>query len=541
VFPADERDGWPGEAPTGSHPSRNLLLDRYEARGIGVAEDLNGLFGVLAVDEERKQALLFNDRYGVERIYVYERGDVLFFASEAKALLSVVPEARTWDEQGVAQFLKFGSTIDGRTLFRGVRFLPGGSLWRFEAGRLHKDRYFEPSAWEHAQPLDEDTFERRFCEAFKEKLAKYLVADGGVGISITGGLDTRMIMACLPKDGVKAICYTYAGREGETLDVRLGRRVAELCDLRHHVLRIGEDFLRDFGRYVDRTVHVTDGCAGPLQAHEIYFTRLAARLAPVRLTGNFGSEVFRSASTFKPLQLERHLLSPAFVPLIDSVKSPLAGHHPVTQAAFMEIPWHLFGTLAAARSELTFRTPYLDNDLVELAFKAPMRARRSPSAAFRLIHAMNEQLGAIPTDQGGAATGGDTVRQLARRLYCRLTFKLDYLHTEGLPTWLSPAAPLLETLARFGLLGQHKYLPYRAWFRNELHTYMHEVLTDPRTRRNPFWNADGLTRVASDHTSGRRNCLREIHAVLALDAVERTLLRQSATEPDLLPATMAEG
>ena len=199
-------------------------------------------------------------------------------------------------------------------------------------------------------------------------------------------------------------------------------RVAELCGLRHHVLRIGEDFLRDFGRYVDRTVHVTDGCAGPLQAHEIYFTHLAARLAPVRLTGNFGSEVFRSMSTFKPLQLARHLLSPAFVPLIDSEKSPLAGHHPVTQAAFMEIPWHLFGTLAAARSELTFRTPYLDNHLVELAFKAPSRARRSPSAAFRLIRAMNERLAAIPTDQGSTATAEGTFQQLARRLHFRVTF-----------------------------------------------------------------------------------------------------------------------
>jgi asparagine synthase (glutamine-hydrolysing) len=507
--------------------------------GTGVAKELNGLFGVLLVDEERKRVLLFNDRYGVERIYVHEKGDILYFASEAKALLSVVPELRTWDEQGVAQFLKFGSTIEGRTLFRGVRFLPGGSLWHFEAGRLRKDRYFEPGAWEHTPPLDEDTFERRFCEAFKKSLPKYLVADEGLGISITGGLDTRMIMACLPQDDVKASCYTYAGREGETLDVRLGRRVAELCGMRHHVLRIGDDFLRDFGRYVDRTVHVTDGCAGPLQAHEIYLTHLAARLAPVRLTGNFGSEIFRSMSTFKPLQLERHLLSPAFVQLVDSVKSPLAAHHPVTQAAFMEIPWHLFGTLAAARSELTVRTPYLDNHLVELAFKAPSRARRTEIAALRLIRAMNERLGAIPTDQGSTATADGTFRQLARQLYCRVTFKLDYWHTQGLPTWLSPAAPLLGTLARFGLLGQHKYLPYSAWFRNELRTYMQEVLTDSRTTRSPFWNADGLAQVASDHASGRRSCLPEVHAVLALDAVERTLLHPSATA-DSLPAAVAE-
>jgi asparagine synthase (glutamine-hydrolysing) len=69
---------------------------------------------------------------------------------------------------------------------------------------------------------------------------------------------------------------------------------------------------------------------------------------------------------------------------------------------------------------------------------------------------------------------------------------------------------------------------------------MQEVLTDPRTRRSPFWNANELTRVASEHAGGRRNHLREIHAVLALDAVERTLLQQDATDPELRPETVAE-
>ena len=540
LFPTDEGDGrLRSETPAGQHPQQNLLLDSYEVRGTAIGEDLNGLFGALVVDEERKRALLFNDRYGIERIYVYEKGETLFFASEAKALLSAVPEARAWDEQGVAQFLKLGSTIDGRTLFHGIRLLPGGSLWRFEAGRLHRDRYFDPGVWEHAQPLDEETFERRFCEVFSHRLRKYLVAEKGLGISITGGLDTRMIMACLPENDLQAVCYTFAGRDGETLDVRLGRMVAESCGLKHHVLRIGEDFLRDFRQYVDRTVYATDGCAGPLHAHEIYLTRLAARLAPVRLTGNFGSEVFRSMSTFKRLELAQHLLSPALLRLVDSVELPLAGHHPVRQAAFMEIPWHLFGTFAAARSELTVRTPYLDNHLVELAFKAPTSARRSTSAAFKLIQSMNERLGAIPTDQGRTATGNRRPAELVRRLYCAATFKADYWHTEGLPTWLSPAGPLLKVLAWLGLLGQHKYLPYRAWFRHELSAYVQEVLTDSHTRRSPFWDADGLARLASDHANGRRNCLREIHAVLALDAVERTLLRQTVTEPDLRATLVA--
>ena len=234
----------------------------------------------ILIDYARRQALLLNDRYGIERIYVHERGDTLFFASEAKALLSILPELREWDEQGVAQFLRFGSTIEGRTLFRGIHFLGGGSLWRFEAGRLHKDRYFDPGMWERRAASRRRHVRATLLRGISSEAPRLpCFSERSLGISVTGGLDTRMIMACLPDEEVNAICYTYADREGETFDVRLGRTVAESCGLEHHVLRIGEDFLRDFGQYVDRTVHVTDGCAGPLHAHEIYLSRLAALLS----------------------------------------------------------------------------------------------------------------------------------------------------------------------------------------------------------------------------------------------------------------------
>src|SRR5206468_813556 len=124
-----------------------------------------------------------------------------------------------------------------------------------------------------------------------------------IGISLTGGLDTRMIMACLPDLPKPPICYTFAGLHGETLDARVAARVASECGLEHRLLRIGPDFLSEYGNYVDRTVYVTDGCAGAVGAHEIYLNAQARRLAPLRLTGNFGSEVLRSMSTFKTVGL----------------------------------------------------------------------------------------------------------------------------------------------------------------------------------------------------------------------------------------------
>ncbi len=504
------------------------LRDRYEEEGDEFVGKLNGLFSGLLVDPARERALLFNDRFGSERLYIAESRGITYFASEAKALLRVLPELRSFDETGLAQFLAFGSIRDGHTLFRGIRLLPGGSLWiRLPGGNLERKRYFTPGNWERLPVLDDAEFESRFAETFRRVLPHYLDGDAPVGISLTAGLDTRMIMACLPCTSQPAVAYTYAAEGSDTLDVSIARRVAATRRVPYRALRIGSEFLANYGEHVDRTVRVTDGCAGALGAHEIYLSEQARQLAPVRLTGNYGSEVLRSMSTFRPLCLAVAMFDHAFAPLVQAATT--RGHaettHPVTQAVFQEVPWHLFGSLAAARSQLAFRTPYLDNEIVELAYRASARERQSAQPALRLIYDNDPFLAAIPTDRGLAANQ-PRLRATAQRIFCGATFKLDYWHKEGLPDSLHWIDPLWGTFSRLGLLGLHKFLPYRIWFRRQLAPYVREVVTDARLHRLQFLDPKALRKIADDHASGRANHSREINAALTLEAVDRVLLQE---------------
>jgi asparagine synthase (glutamine-hydrolysing) len=507
------------------------ICDLYQEQGDAVIAGLSGLFSGLFVDRRRGQTLLFNDRYGSERLYAFEKDGATYFASEAKALLAVLPELRAFDDTGVAQFLAFGSTIGGRTLFRGLRLVPGGSLWRTVPGTaMVRKRYFTPANWEGLPALSESEFESRFAESFRNLLPAYLRADQPVGLSLTGGLDTRMILACTPRGTEPSVAYTYAAEGGNRmLDLTIAQRVAEMRGIPHHNLNIGADFLAGFGQQLDRTVFVTDGCAGVLGAHELYLSEQARQLAPVRLTGNFGSEILRSMSTFKRNGPCDELLDPAIAVRVGSVVAEQQARavHPVSHAAFEEVPWHLFGTLAAARSQLSFRTPYLDNQVVELAYRAPAHLRRTAAPALRLIHESDAALGAVPTDRG-LAWGADGLGGQWQRLYCAATFKLDYWHKEGLPDVLTPFDTLLGTLSNTGLLGLHKFLAYRVWFRRELAPYAAQVIGDSRTRGLPFWKAGALDAVASDHALGRRNRLRDIHAVMTLEAVHRLLIDPAA-------------
>ncbi len=513
--------------PGGSRQVRSPcteLLDLYRRLGAGFVAELNGLFSGVLVDRHRQRAWIFNDRYGAERIYCHVASGQFYFASEAKALLSVLPSLRGFDEEGVAQYLAYGSTWAGRTLFRGVSLLPGGSLWSIDPDGIQKrGRYFDPAEWEAQSELSTAEFEEAFVETAREAVPKYASGDGAIGVSITGGLDTRMIMACLPPAVSGLVCYTYGAEQGDTLDVRIGRRVAHSMGLEHHTLRVESEFIRSFGDFVDKTVYVTDGTLGALGAHEIYLSAKARELSAIRLTGNFGSELLRGMSTRKPLNLVPEFVNPGFLANVTAWRSMSSSENPLTRAAFEEVPLHLFGGLAAARSCLTVRTPYLDNELVRLAYRAPAMSRRSPDSALRLISTGDSALRMIPTDRGYSCASRSPWSVL-RRLFCEVTFKLDYLDKEGLPGSLSYFDVLSTPLARIGVLGLHKFLPYRRWFQREFSQHIGDVIDATGAREHQFFDQRFLKEMGEAHSRSSKNLLREINAVLTIDAVERTLI-----------------
>lgn len=513
------------------------LVHLYEEEGDQFFEQVNGLFSGLLIDKRRGRAFLFNDRYGIERIYWHESRDALYFASEAKALLRILPELREFDQNGVAQFLTYGCTLGSRTLFRGIHLLPGGSLWSFENGHCHKRKYFSVETWESQPVLSVDSFESSFQETFKRVLPLYFESESKIGISLTAGLDSRMIMACRPDISPSPVCYTFAGEKGETLDVRLAARVAEACGFEHQTLRIGPDFFSDFRSHADRTVYITDGCLTICGAHEIYMNKRARQLAPVRLTGNFGNEVLRGMSTFKPVGLSPRLFNPEFNQALSSAASfaNKCDEHHVTFAAFQEIPSMLFGSLAAGQSQVDVRTPYLDNHVVALAYQTPQSLRTSPLPGLHLVKDNDRRLSSIPTDMGqmGRSRG---IGPALRRFLSAATFKLDYFSNDGLPHWLSPLDPLFRHLnSGIGILGLHKHLHYRSWLRRELAGYLNDAFNDARIRQNLFWNPDFLKGMVREHIRGHKNYMMEIDAVLTLEAVERLLFRNLPCDASLVP------
>lgn len=509
------------------HPEQ--VFELYRAKGEHFVENLNGLFSGLLIDRSARCAYLFNDRYSFQRIYLHETDDALYFASEAKALLRVLKQLRRFDEAGVADFLTFGCTTENRTLFRGISLLPAASIWRCESGNIAKRCYFSPREWEEQERVSTSEFQRLFDDAVAAVTPDYFRSDGAnLGIALTAGLDSRLVLAARPKACEPPRCYTYDGPTGETLDTQLAREVANALHWPHEVVRLKQDFFSDFAAHTARTVHLTDGAFGATGAHEVYLSRAARQMAPVRLTGVFGGEIFRAVSTFKPLRLVPELLAGDVRAAVEqrSQRSPTAGDHPVSAAAFKEIPWSIFGSLAACRSQLVFRTPYLDTRLVSLAYRMPGSSGDSTQPFVSAIRRLDPALGRIPTDMGLLATASRV-----RRAAAKVTFKLDYLRNDGMPHWLTPAEPMLDRVgACLPLFGRHKYLRYRQWFRRELAEHVRDALASSSVRQSGLWDKPFVAGLAEAHISGRRNYVQEINAVLTLSAVQEIFVKRADSE-----------
>ncbi len=504
------------------------LVHLYEEDNQKFFAELNGWFSGVLVDIEKGKINIFNDRFGIERIYYHESNEGFFFSTEAKAILKAKPELRKMNEAGLAEYFQWGCTLDSKTLFSGIYTLPGGSLWTFQNGKnTKKGTYFEPKEWEHLPKLGREAFYSRFSETYSNILPKYFRAKEKIGFSLTGGLDTRLILACREAPAGSLPCYTFGDPVKESNDIKIARKVAKALGQEYHVIKIGKEFLREFPTLAEKTIYITDGCFGVCGTHEIYLNRLARDIAPIRMTGNYGSEVLRSVSQFKISPLCREIFGKEFDKYpkeAGNFTNDSHGAKSLSFSLFKEIPWLYYGRLFAAQSQLTVRSPYLDNELIKLMFQCPGELRVSNELSLLTIREKSNLLSGIPTDRG-VRINGDNLFGKLNRLYLEFLFKGEYFASDGLPKWAWQGDHLLKSLGLLKiLLGRHRYLFYGKWFQRELAEYIKGVLLDRRSMQRPYLNKYMVEKIVFDHIKGKSNYLAEIEKLISAELIHRLLI-----------------
>lgn len=486
-------------------------------------KNLNGRFQGLVGDSAIGTATLFNDRFGLQRIYIHEAPDSFYFSAEAKAILAVRPELRSTDPQSLGEYIACGCVLENRTLFRGIRALPPGSAWSFRGGSLEKKTsYFEPREWEQQEPLDAESYYSQLRDAFTTALPRYFSGRERVGVSLTGGLDTRIIMAWRKAPAGSLPCYTFGSMYRENQDVALARRVAEICGQPYQVVTDDERCLSRFAHYAERTLYLTDGCVDISRSVDLWNNEMARQIAPVRMVGTFGSEIIRSAVMFKPVMPTSDIFRPELLSQVtraaETYGNLLRGNR-TSMVAFTQPAAYHFGVLMLEQTQLTLRSPYLDNEIVRTVFRAP-RVEQGEDVRMRLIRDGSPELARLRTDRGLGHY--NPALKAWNRAYLEFTFKAEYAYDYGMPQWI---AQIDHAFARLHLerlwMGRHKLFHFRWWYRTVLANYVREMLLDPRSLSRPFIDRKGVERIVRGHLKGNRNYTTEIHRLLSLELLHR--------------------
>ena len=266
-----------------------VILRAYRQWGEQSLDRLRGMFAFALWDEETQTLFCARDRFGIKPFYYTVVGDVLYFASEAKALLPFLPKIET-DLDGLADYLTFQFPLAGKTLFKGVHELLPGHFLRVRNGRVEIEQYWEV----FFEPDFDHTFEyyeRRVQELLADSIGFHLRADVPIGSYLSGGLDSSIVASLASTThGPGLLGFTGRFAMPGYDESRYARALADDRGFELHDIEITPD---DFADRMEEVVyHLDYPVAGPGSFPQYLVSELAGGHRKVVLGGQGGDEIF---------------------------------------------------------------------------------------------------------------------------------------------------------------------------------------------------------------------------------------------------------
>ena len=498
----------------------SLLIHLYEEKGPAFLNDLNGTYCGLIFDFVREKGFLFNDRFGLHRVHYHETSDAFYFASEAKALIRVLPELAVISERSLAELACCDCVLDNRTLFDKIALLPPGSQWDFEHGEVTgRSSYCDLADWEDQTLLGEDYFCGRVQEVLGRVVPRYFRSENPSAVALSGGMGSRLVLSAAELPQGKLPCFTFTSQHRESADAKWAKALAERAGQSHRALQLGGEFLREFPRYAEKTVYLTDGSALVSNAAELYLTGRAREIAAVAVTGKFLAQTLKGE---RQLNAELPAGGVLDIPCHDVPQRLAANHRQGLSGALSDLPLLHSGRVAVERQNLETCTPFLDRDIVKLLYRAPEGAIRGNRLALKLLARANGS-SAVSLDELGYSSR--TRRRTAKGAWFDFIRQADRVFSGA----TAPRSNLFTMIHRFPrfrtrILGRDTYSHFRVWYGNELASFTKEVLLDPRTLARPYVCSRRVEAMLQEHARGLADYTREITLLLTLELLHRLLV-----------------
>lgn len=239
----------------------DLLVSLFEKHGNDFVKQLRGEFSGFIYDKKVDSWLVFTNQTGAKRVFVFENGDYLIFASElnrVSALLSELNISRTLNKQAAYSLLTSGFMLNEITFVEGVSRLMPGCYLEYKNGKSNISNYFHLRNVERTTDSNEqivDKVDELFRQAIQREFEKDKTYNYKHIATLSGGLDSRMTVLMAHKMGyTDQLNFTFS--QANYLDEQIAKQIA--IDHRHEFMFQSLDH-GNYLRNIDEIVSYNDG------------------------------------------------------------------------------------------------------------------------------------------------------------------------------------------------------------------------------------------------------------------------------------------
>lgn len=278
--------GSPGH---GKRPAQALdaLVQSFSAKGLDALRRLEGSFSLALWDTRDNGLVLARDGTGARPLYYAQADDAVIFSSDLRGVLAHPAVSREIDPRALDEFLTFGFVAAPRTLFARVRHVAAGHFLLIRGGAMEERRFIANRPTPHLH--DEEEIYQRLALSLRNAVARQLAAAPGLGVLLSGGLDSSILVGLAAGLAAKPVPTYSIGFEGDPQNETVhARQVARCFGTRHEAVVARPDPAAWLAHFPVHAEPAGDPSVLPLWL----LSRAAGVSAPAVMSGDGGDELF---------------------------------------------------------------------------------------------------------------------------------------------------------------------------------------------------------------------------------------------------------
>jgi asparagine synthase (glutamine-hydrolysing) len=268
-----------------------VIIHGYKEWGTEVLNHLNGMFGLAIWDVKKRRLVVARDAMGIKLIYYRQTNSQLTFGSEIRPILAAQNSRLDVDPVALNLFLRFRYTPSPLTIFQNVRKLAPGTMLIAENGKCREERWYNYTPAPFSDEKEGKHAAEELVELYRGAVKRHLLSDVPVGILLSGGIDSGLLLALMNEQGGPWPAYTVGyGESFEDDELTDAAETASVLGARHITVKLDQT---EFERSLPRIVECLEEPIATSSIVPMYFVSQRARQdVKVALIGQGPDELF---------------------------------------------------------------------------------------------------------------------------------------------------------------------------------------------------------------------------------------------------------